>query len=257
VDRAAEQSGRPSRPVRPLRADAVRNRDAIVAAAREVFADRGLDAPLEEVARRAGVGIGTLYRRFPTREQLIAAALMGKISEYADAAERALGEHDPWAGFSSFAERICTMQADNLGLAELLLITLEPGEQIEAVRARANRAVIALTERAKAAGQLRDDLAGEDLLLMLIASTAIAAATRGIAPAALSRFVALMLAGFRPRAGDTLPPPPTAAQMRRVMRRIAGEHGCRAPRDGPRVPRDELRVPRDGPRVPRDGSRRA
>ena len=211
---------------RPMRADAVRNRDAILCAARQVFAERGLDAPLEEVARRAGVGIGTLYRRFPVREQLVAAALMGHVTEYADAAERALAEPDPWAGFSGFVRRICAMQADNLGLAELLLITLDPGEQIEAIRARANKAAVALIERTKAAGRLRDDLAGEDLLLMLIASAAIAGATRGVAPRALPRFVALMLAAFQPGCPGSFPSPPPAAQMQRVMERLAAEYGC-------------------------------
>ena len=75
---------------RRLRADAARNRAAIVAVARDVFAEQGLEAPLEAIAARAGVGIATLYRRFPTREKLVAAALTEKVAEYAEAAERAL-----------------------------------------------------------------------------------------------------------------------------------------------------------------------
>ena len=75
---------------RRLRADAARNRAAIVAVARDVFAEQGLEAPLEAIAARAGVGIATLYRRFPTREKLVAAALTEKVAEYAEAAER------PW-----------------------------------------------------------------------------------------------------------------------------------------------------------------
>jgi len=76
-------------PPRRLRADAARNRDAIVAVARDVFAEQGLEAPLEVIAARAGVGIATLYRRFPTREKLVAAALTEKVAEYAEAAEQA------------------------------------------------------------------------------------------------------------------------------------------------------------------------
>src|SRR5215472_12328655 len=87
---------------RRLRADAARNRAAIVAAAREVFAEQGLEAPLEEIAMRAGVGIATLYRRFPGREQLIAAALVDKVTEYAEAAAEALAVTDPWEGFAGY-----------------------------------------------------------------------------------------------------------------------------------------------------------
>ncbi|HEX9519066.1 MAG TPA: helix-turn-helix domain-containing protein, partial [Streptosporangiaceae bacterium] len=94
-----------------LRADAARNRAAIVAAAREVFAEQGLEAPLEEIALRAGVGIATLYRRFPAREQLVAAALIEKVTQYADAAADALAACDPWAGFVGYVHRVCELQA--------------------------------------------------------------------------------------------------------------------------------------------------
>jgi AcrR family transcriptional regulator len=221
-EQAAGQAAR----ARRLRADAARNREAVLSAAREVFAEVGLDAPLEEIARRAGVGIGTLYRRFPCREQLVSAALIDKITAYADVAERALAEPDPWAGFSGFVRRICAMQAGDRGLSDLLLITLAPSEQLEAARARANRSVIALIDKAKAAGRLRADMVGEDLLLMLIGNRAIAAAAGADAPRALPRFVALMLDAFRPHPGTSLPRPPTTAQMTRVMRRLAAAHGC-------------------------------
>src|ERR1700735_4294889 len=92
---------------RRLRADAARNRAAIVAVARDVFAEHGLEAPLEVIAARAGVGIATLYRRFPTREKLVAAALVEKVTEYAEAARQALATPDPWDGFAGFVERIC------------------------------------------------------------------------------------------------------------------------------------------------------
>jgi AcrR family transcriptional regulator len=237
---ADQQAARPSR---QLRADAARNREAVISAAREVFAADGLGAPLEEIARRAGVGIGTLYRRFPAREQLIAAALIDKIQAYAEAAERGLAEPDPWTGFAGFVQSICALQAGDRGLADLLLITLAADEQIEAIRERANRSAVKLIDRAKAAGQLRDDMVGEDLLLLLIANSAIAVAAGADAPRALPRFVALMLDAFRPRpaagpaqlaAGPaqlaaSLPPPPTTRQMRRVMARLAAGHGCTAP----------------------------
>jgi AcrR family transcriptional regulator len=209
-----------------LRADAARNREAVLCAARTVFARDGLSAPLEEIARTAGVGIGTLYRRFGSRDELIAAALVEQIAAYADAAEQALAEPDPWAGFAGFAQRICELQAGNRGLADLLVITLASGQQIESIRARANRSTIKLIERAKATGQLRADMVSEDLLLLLIGSSAIAAAAGPQAPQAMPRFVALMLAAFRPGDDESLPPPPSRAQMRRVMATLAAEHGC-------------------------------
>src|SRR6266498_1487574 len=107
------------RGARRLRVDAERNRAAILAAAREVFAEQGLEAPLEEIALRAGVGIATLYRRFPARAQLVAAALIEKVTQYAEAAEQALAAPDPWAGFASFVEGICELQADDRGLSDL------------------------------------------------------------------------------------------------------------------------------------------
>jgi AcrR family transcriptional regulator len=105
---------------RGLRADAARNRAAILAVARDVFAEQGLEAPLEVIAARAGVGIATLYRRFPTREKLVAAALVEKIAQYAQAAEQALEVPDPWAGFAWFVQRICELQACDRGLGDLL-----------------------------------------------------------------------------------------------------------------------------------------
>jgi AcrR family transcriptional regulator len=105
-------------PARPLRADAERNREAILGAARQVFAEQGLEAPLEVIALRAGVGIATLYRRFPRRDQLVAAAFIDKVGQYAQAAEQGLAVSDPWAGFTAFVERICDLQAADRGLRE-------------------------------------------------------------------------------------------------------------------------------------------
>ena len=138
-----------SEEARGLRADAARNRAAILAVARDVFAEQGLEAPLEVIAARAGVGIATLYRRFPTREKLVAAALVEKIALYAQAAEQALAVRDPWVGFAGFVQRICELQACDRGLSDLLSMTLSADEQIEQLRTTANGHVIALIERAR------------------------------------------------------------------------------------------------------------
>jgi len=219
---------------RRLRADAERNRAAILAAAREIFAEQGIEAPLEEIAVRAGVGIATLYRRFPAREHLVAAALVEKVAAYAEAAERALADPDPWSGFASYVRQICELQADDRGLADLLSMALPADEQVEQIRARAHGTVVELVERAKAAGVLRADFAHEDLLILLIANATVVHVTRADAPDAWRRFVALALDAFRlpgpPRpggpAGRALPPPPSAGQMTLAMLRLARERGC-------------------------------
>jgi len=216
---------------RRLRADAARNRDAIVAVARDVFAEHGLEAPLEAIAARAGVGIATLYRRFPTREKLVAAALVEKVAEYAEAARQALATTDPWDGFAGVVERICELQAGDRGLSDLLSMTLSADEQVEELRRAANDLLISVIDRAKAAGRLREDFVGEDLVLLLIATAAVMDVTRADAPEAWRRFVALALDSFStrgtpPRSEPPLPDPPSTAQMTRAMIRLARERGC-------------------------------
>jgi AcrR family transcriptional regulator len=218
---------------RRLRADAERNRAAIVAAAQNVFAEHGLEAPLEEIAQRAGVGIATLYRRFPAREQLVAAALIDKVTQYADAAAQAAADSDPWTGFVGYVRRICELQAGDRGLSDLLSMTLAADERIEQLRAEANAQVVGLIERAKAAGKLRPDFVGEDLLLVLIASAAVGQATRADAPDSWRRFVALVLDAFERRDAPPLPPAPSTEQMVRAMRRLAAERGCGRGNVGP------------------------
>ena len=211
---------------RRLRADAARNRDAIVAVARDVFAEQGLEASLEAIAARAGVGIATLYRRFPTREKLVAAALVDKVAEYVDAARQALAAPDPWTGFAGCVERICELQAGDRGLSDLLSMTLSADEQVEQLRQTANDLLITVIDRAKAQGALREDFVGEDLVLLLIATAAVMHATRADAPDAWRRFVALALDAFRSHGAPALPEPPSTAQMTRAMLRLAGQRGC-------------------------------
>jgi AcrR family transcriptional regulator len=222
-DGSAGAAGAPRR----LRVDAERNRVALLDAAREVFAEKGLEAPLEEIARRAGVGIATLYRRFPTRGQLVAAALVDKIAQYAEAAEQALAIGDPWAGFASFVERICELQADDRGLSDLLSMTLPTDDRIEQLRKIANQRVARLVARAKATGRLRQEFVVEDLLVLLVANASVVHVTRQDAPDAWRRFVALMLDAFG-QAGEPgcLPAPPTRAQMTGAMLLLATERGC-------------------------------
>jgi len=230
---AGEQAGRAAcaQAERGLRADAARNRAAIVAVARDVFAEHGLEAPLELIAARAGVGIATLYRRFPTREKLVAAALVEKVAEYAEAAQQALAALDPWDGFAGFVERICELQAGDRGLSDLLSMTLSADERVEELRRTANDLLITVIDRAKAAGTLREDFVGEDLVLLLIATAAVMHVTHADAPEAWRRFVALALDAFSARGSPglpetRLPEPPSTAQLTQAMIRLARERGC-------------------------------
>ena len=137
---------------RPLRADAARNRARLLAAAKEVFAARGLDATMDEVARRAGVGVGTAYRRFRNRDDLIAALFEERLDEFMDLLDESLADDDPWRGLSGFLERSMEMQAADRGFKELLLQSVEGRERMLRFRAHIRPLVAELVRRAREAG---------------------------------------------------------------------------------------------------------
>jgi AcrR family transcriptional regulator len=202
-----------------LRVDAERNRQRILAAAQQVFADQGLDVALEEVARCAGVGVGTLYRRYPTRGDLIAAAFEAKMRAYAEAARQALADPDPWHGFRTYVERICAMQAGDRGFTTVLTMTFPTAKQFEADRDRAFADVKTLVERAKAAGKLRADFVTEDLPMFLMANAGVLAATADAAPDTWRRLVGYLIQACAAPAAQPLPDPPAPRQMYRAMLR--------------------------------------
>jgi len=227
------QDSEASTACRELRADARRNRGRILDAARAAFAERGLDAPLEEIADRAGVGIATLYRRFPTREALVAATFEAKLAAFAEAAEQALESPDAWAGFAGFVEWACAMQAADRGVTDLLTLTLPNSQAAEALRARALHAFTELARRAQDQGRLRGDFVPEDLALLMIANAAVVLATRDVAPHAWRRLVALVLESFRADHTGPLPAAPTPAQVERAMRYLSEAKGVCPSSPGP------------------------
>lgn len=202
-----------------LRVDAERNRQRIVSAAREAFAELGLDAPMDEIARRAGVGVGTLYRRYPTRNDLIAAAFEAKMAAYAEAARQALADPDPWAGFCGYVEQICAMQSTDRGFTTVLTLTFPTAKRFEADRDRAFADFVQLIDRAKAAGQLRADFVPEDMPLFLMANAGVLAATGDAAPYAWRRLVGYLIQACAATAAEPLPDPPTPRRMYRAMLR--------------------------------------
>jgi AcrR family transcriptional regulator len=209
----------PACPPRPLRRDAALNRERIVEAAQEVFCEQGLQASIEEVARRAGVGVATLYRRFPTRSDLIACAFASKMQDYADATELALANPDPWAGFCWYVERLCAMQADDHGFTDILTMTFPMSQDYQEVRDRVFRRFVELVKRAKKTGRLRPDFTTEDLPLILMANAGVLAATGDAAPDSWRRLVGLMLQALQAPSRGALPSPPTPRQMYRALDR--------------------------------------
>src|SRR4051794_32283466 len=108
---------------RPLRRDAERNRQRILQTAEQVFADRGLDVSLDEIAQQADVGVGTVYRRFPTKEALVEALFVRRLREVVGVGREALADPDPWRGLVTFIERASDLLANDRGLREVMLGT--------------------------------------------------------------------------------------------------------------------------------------
>jgi AcrR family transcriptional regulator len=205
-----------------LRADAARNRQAIINTAREVYRQRGLDAPLDDIARTAGVGNATVYRHFPTRCALVAAAFADTLRRVIQQADQALRDPDPWAGFTGHVTFLCGLQATDRGLADLLT-TKVAAPELEELRGQAYPAFIRLADRAQTAGALRADFVAEDLLLLLMANAGLVHRTAEAAPAAWQRFIDLALDGLRSQAATPGAPPPTPHALQRAMRQH-GDH---------------------------------
>jgi AcrR family transcriptional regulator len=223
----AAASGDPAAP-RRLRSDARRNRDAILSAARQLFCDQGVEAPLEEIARRAGVGIATLYRRFPSRVELLDAVLADTLQAHIDAATRALAMDDPWEGFCYFLEETCRLQASDRGLNDAMGMRFPRTPALEAARRRLFDLGGQLIARAQQAGRLRPDLTHEDLAFVAWANARILQASRAAgAPDAWRRHLGFLLDGFRAERASPIPQPPLSPrQVYRAMltlgRRSAG-----------------------------------
>jgi AcrR family transcriptional regulator len=206
-----------------LRVDAARNRERILAAAERVFSERGLDASLEEIARAAGVGIATVYRRFPTRGELVEATLRRKMAAYAAAVERAAADADPWHGFCGLVTDLCALQAADAGLKDLLALGSHGSPAPDGVAARALADLEQLVRRAQEQGSLRPDFVVADLSMLLLANAGIVTATHCTVPDSWRRFAAYMIEAFRtPAAGrpaGELPPPPDRERLGEALAR--------------------------------------
>ena len=183
------------------RRDAERNRARLIEIGRVTLAELGPDAPLEEIARRAGVGIGTLYRHFPTREALVASIFAEHMEEVLAAAEDAAEADDGWDGLVGFLERVLALQARNLPLRSIFLRV--PAEANAERRKRIQPALDRAIARAKEQGSLRADFAVGDLVVAMWSFAPIFEATAGLAPNAWRRHLRIVLDGMRPEGATT------------------------------------------------------
>ena len=188
---------------RPLRRDAERNRQRILEAAREVFAERGIAATLDDVAIRAGVGVGTVYRRFPDKEALLSAVFLDVLDRLAAHAEEALAGVSGWDGLTLFLRRCSEMQACDRGLRDVALASGYGTHELDAVRERLVPLIEQLVARAQAEGKLRPDVRETDIPMLLFMVTEVAHHCGAARPGLHNRYLQLIIDGLRaPGTGD-------------------------------------------------------
>jgi AcrR family transcriptional regulator len=210
-------------PAKTLRSDARRNRERLVASARELFSSAGVDVPVEDITRHAGLGMGTLYRHFPTKEDLIDAVLEDAFAELVGLAEQAAADEDAWAGLTRFLEQALARHAANRGLKDMLASGARGRVRVEAMRARIRPLLRRLIARAQEQGELRPDFTPEDLPLVFWAADRVIETTGAIAPDHWRRCLGLLLDGLRADAATPLPAPPlTREQLARARRAERG-----------------------------------
>ncbi|MGW3444267.1 TetR/AcrR family transcriptional regulator [Streptomyces sp. NPDC001076] len=195
---------------RTVRSDARENRARILEAARAVFGEEGLNAPMRKVARQAGVGPATLYRHFPTKQALIAETFAEQRRACHAAVHDALADPDPWHGFRSLVERICELHAHSRGFADAFMTAFPEAMDFVSDRERTLRAVAELARRAQETGRLRHGFVVHDLILMLMAHRGLQDTPLSARVTASRRFAAYVIEAFRaaPEAAAPTPLPP-------------------------------------------------
>ncbi|KUN67262.1 TetR family transcriptional regulator [Streptomyces canus] len=195
-------------PVR--RRDARRNRELLVEAAHEVFTEQGLEAPLDVIARRAGVGNATLYRHFPSRAALVDAVFRDPLAGTMAAGEQARAAADPWEGLVGYTEAVFAVLATDRGTNDLMTTHLEGVESLQAVHAHNRATMELLLRRGREEGSIRADVTTEDVLFALAAlGRAVPSLAAAAGPETWRRPLALLLDGLR--ASPAVAPLPSPA----------------------------------------------
>ncbi|BBH66871.1 TetR family transcriptional regulator [Actinoplanes sp. OR16] len=202
---------------RPLRRDAQRNRERIIEAAHEVFATRGFAATLDDVAHHAGVGVGTVYRRFPTKESLVEAVFTDRLEDMVTLAEEALTADSAWDGLVDFFRRAARMHAADRGLRDAALSI--DADHFGQVGEHMLPLLQQIIDRAHAEGTLRPDAGMHDFPIILAMVTELAQNSTACRPEIYERYLSLLLDGLRacPGHGD-LGPQLTEADVQAVMK---------------------------------------
>jgi AcrR family transcriptional regulator len=211
-----------------LRSDARDNRGRILVVARAAFAAEGLDVPIREIARRAEVGVATVYRHFRTKEALLTEAFADQLASCRVVVEEGLAADDPWRGFCLVIERLMEVHALDRGFARAFTSRLPGAAAFAADRDRTLRLLLRLVRRAKDAGSLRDDFVLEDVSLALMANEGIRAESPELRVAASRRFAALMIQSFQAEPVRTPLPPAVQLPLSRAELSRARSTGTRS-----------------------------
>ncbi len=183
-------------PDRPLRRDAERNRQRILDAARELFAEHGLGVTLNDIAHHAGVGVGTVYRRFPDKAQLIEELFEQRLEDLVALASRALDEPDAWHGLKTFLRQALELQANDRGVKDLITASTDGLERVAKIRARLLPIGLELVRRAREAGQIRADVAAQDLPVIQLMLSTLIDASRDVSPDLWRRYLGIITRGL-------------------------------------------------------------
>src|SRR4051812_19805175 len=180
---------------RPLRKDAERNRERLLTAASEVFAQRGLDVTMHDIAAHAGVGVGTAYRRFANKQQVIDALFEQRLAKVAALADEALEDPDAWHGLCTYLERVLRLQSEDRGLTDIVNNPDLGPERADEARDRITPLLHTLVDRARRQGHLRPDFDATDIVFIQYALGALMDRPREVQPTLYRRYLTMFLDG--------------------------------------------------------------
>jgi len=206
----------------PLRKDAARNRQRILEAAKQLFAERGLGVTLHDIAHRAGVGVGTIYRHFPDKAVLIDILFAEQLERTAELLEQAIADPDPWHGVVWFHERVLELQARDRGFKELMLGIPEAPERAVKLRRKLHPLAAKLIERARSAGEVRPDCETQDFGVVQLMVGSVIDAAHDVAPELWRRYLMIALQGLRPGSAPLEPLPVPAVPPTQMEELLVG-----------------------------------